>query len=354
MFFVLSGFLVSGLLFTEFKSRHCFSIVRFYMRRGWKILPPFATLIAATLIFSLLSSKQVRPLSLGAEVLFIQNYLPGLWNHTWSLAVEQHFYLLLPLVLTCILRWIRSSSIPLRLVFALEASVAVGGLLLRLLNWRIRPEYSHLTHLYPSHLRLDALFFGVAISYAYHFHTNQFIVSLTPWRRWLVISGVLLLTPAFVFQLETTPFIFTAGLTLFYLGSGMLLVGILLCDLAQNRITALVAILGSYSYSIYLWHMAVRNWGVPLVKKVCGLSLGFGCLTMVYLVGSLATGVLMAKIIEVPSLKLRDRWFPPRNQDVIEPSPQSTPMQAGPEKLCNPQSNYQKRKSCAIFGIKKG
>jgi peptidoglycan/LPS O-acetylase OafA/YrhL len=47
LFFVLSGFLVSGLLFTDYKSRGRLSIGRFYMRRGWKIYPPFFSLSAS-------------------------------------------------------------------------------------------------------------------------------------------------------------------------------------------------------------------------------------------------------------------------------------------------------------------
>lgn len=48
LFFVLSGFLVSGLLFTEYRSRGHLGVGRFYIRRGWKIYPPFIALIAAT------------------------------------------------------------------------------------------------------------------------------------------------------------------------------------------------------------------------------------------------------------------------------------------------------------------
>ena len=313
LFFVLSGFLVSGLLFTEYNSRSRLLVGRFFMRRGWKIYPPFVTLIAATAIGTFISGAPVDRRSLASELMFLQSYVPGLWDHTWSLAVEEHFYLLLPLVLILTLKLNRGSPTPLKPVLALAGGIAVLSLALRLLTWQYRPTYSHLTHLFASHLRLDSLFFGVAISYAYHFHKSRFIASLSPWRRWLIVGGFLLLTPAFVFQLETTPFIFTVGLTVFYLGSGMLLVGTFLCDVPRSRPVIVMATLGAYSYSIYLWHLFVREWGGPVVEVAWGTSAGFGLRTAVYLVGSLVVGVFMAKIVEVPALQLRDRWFPSRS-----------------------------------------
>ena len=71
-----------------------------------------------------------------------------------------------------------------------------------------------------------------------------------------MVGGILLLTPAFAFPLETTPFIFTVGLTFFYVGSGMLLVGVLLCDVPRTRPVVVLAALRASSYSIYLWHLA--------------------------------------------------------------------------------------------------
>src|SRR6185503_12438978 len=184
LFFVLSGFLVSGLLFSEYNLRNRLSIGRFFMRRGWKIYPPFLTLIAATVIGILIAGGPVKWQSLVSELMFLQGYVPGLWDHTWSLAVEEHFYLLLPVVLILTLKFNRGSPKPLKPVLALAGCVAVLSLVLRLLTWQYRPTYDHITHLFPSHLRFDSLFFGVAISYAYHFHKSRFIESLSPWRRW--------------------------------------------------------------------------------------------------------------------------------------------------------------------------
>jgi peptidoglycan/LPS O-acetylase OafA/YrhL len=325
VFFVLSGFLVSGLLFAECKARGRISIGRFYMRRGWKIYPPFFVLIGVTLLANASTDTAMPTSAIASEVFFLQSYVQGLWNHTWSLAVEEHFYLLLPLVLLLVLRMKRAASEPLKPVITIAAYLAAGSLLLRLLHWYYRPSFSYLDDFFASHLRLDSLFFGVVISYAYHFHTDRFVTVLSAWRRWLIGGGLLCLTPAFMFAPETTPFIYTAGFTLFYLGSGMLMVGVLLSRPPRSRIMAVTASLGAYSYSIYLWHMPVARWGALLVSRAFDIPLGYADRAVIYVFGSVVAGVVMAKLIEVPALRLRDAWFPRTAAGPIEESSAPSP-----------------------------
>jgi peptidoglycan/LPS O-acetylase OafA/YrhL len=317
LFFVLSGFLVSGLLFTEYRSRGSLGVGRFYLRRGWKIYPPFFVLIAATVLMNLREGWSIPTAALASELLFLQSYLPGLWNHTWSLAVEEHFYLLLPVALGLMLRRNQDSPMPLRSILSLAAGVAVFALACRILNWYLRPSYGNLTHLFASHLRLDALFFGVAISYAYHFHSSRFDRLFIPRRRFLMIGGALLLTPAFAFPLETTPFIYTIGLTIFYVGSGMMLVGILMSQIPQSHFVTALATLGKHSYSIYLWHMFVLGWGISLVEGTFDRELDSGTRLAMYFAGSFGLGIAMAKVVEVPVLRIRDRWFPSRSPGAL-------------------------------------
>ena len=104
LFFVLSGFLVSGLLFREIQSTGGVNLSRFYLRRALKIYPSVYLLLALTylLFTAALGWAQVSNTALG-DLLLSQNYLGGLWGHTWSLAVEEHFYLLLPVTLILLL-----------------------------------------------------------------------------------------------------------------------------------------------------------------------------------------------------------------------------------------------------------
>ncbi|MCE9604360.1 MAG: acyltransferase [Planctomycetia bacterium] len=318
LFFVLSGFLVAGLLFNEYQACGTISPWRFYVRRGWKIYPAFYVMIGVTLAYYAYRGVYLPKPAVLSELLFLQSYLPGLWNHTWSLAVEEHFYLLLPLVLVGLLRWNKKSVAPLRSILPLAGVVGALCLYWRIARWEAHPVFDNQTNLFPTHLRLDGLFFGVALSYLYHFHKPSFISLLKPWRGVLLIAGLLLLAPAFYWTFAD-PILFTVGFTMFYIGGGLLLVGVLLCDLPRDGFVGGVlkrlAKLGSYSYSIYLWHMPFLVWGVPLVQRMLGRPLGFSGAVVVYLSGSLVCGVVMAKCVEMPALKLRERWFPARSPE---------------------------------------
>src|ERR1035437_9769085 len=93
--FVLSGFLISGLLFIEYKKRNSISFKRFFIRRGLKLYPAFYVFLFVTFLDRLILHRvgSLRPFL--SEMLYVQNYGPSIWVHTWSLAVEEHFYILL-------------------------------------------------------------------------------------------------------------------------------------------------------------------------------------------------------------------------------------------------------------------
>jgi peptidoglycan/LPS O-acetylase OafA/YrhL len=318
LFFVLSGFLVSGLLFSEYKLRRQMSLVRFYTRRGWKIYPPFFLFIGVTILVVWIEGRTFPRSQLASEFFFLQSYIPGIWSHTWSLAVEEHFYLVLPAALIGIAHFNRRSATPLRPIVALALCVAVFTLAARLIHWHYYPAWSR-SHTAATHLRLDSLFCGVAIAYVYHFHTSRF-ESLRAWRWHLIVAGCAFLSPPFVPQLGAPPFLYTVGYTLFYLGSGMILIGVLLTDVSSNRVLRWGAAIGAYSYSIYLWHILVSSSGVRVVERLLGMPLGFGGKVAAYLIGALAVGAVMARAVEFPALKLRDRWFPARDNGPLQHS----------------------------------
>jgi peptidoglycan/LPS O-acetylase OafA/YrhL len=310
LFFVLSGFLVSGILFTEYRKRGEISIFRFYVRRGWRIYPAFFFLIAMTLLMDQLWGWERPARELFSELFFLQNYLWTMWGHTWSLAVEEHFYLLLPLLLTSLLWLRRGSTDPFKPLVLVAVFTGTALLVLRASNSWDPKSFSYQTHFFPTHLRIDSLLFGVCVSYAYHVHHAWFRRVFGPHRWLLIAGGIASLAPAFVFQLEKTPFIWTAGLTLFYLGSGALLTGVVLSEVPRTRIAVGLGAIGSYSYSIYLWHMPILILGVPTLEYRLSHNFSFFPRILIYLAGSVVVGVILAWLIEAPALRIRDRWFP--------------------------------------------
>jgi peptidoglycan/LPS O-acetylase OafA/YrhL len=309
LFFVLSGFLVSGLLFREYEKYRELHIGRFLIRRGFKIYPPFWLLIGVTVLLAAASTRTPPLGAIASELLFVQNYRPALWDHTWSLAVEEHFYFLLAFVLFLFAR--RETSEPFRFIPAAFVIIALLCLALRIHVGHSAP-YKHKTHLFPTHLRLDGLCFGVLLSYSFHRHPVAFLGTARRFKYVFASIGVLMLLPAFYYPLETTSFISTFGLTLFYLGSGSLLIAALGTESPRTSFGSALAYAGSHSYSVYLWHMSVALWGTLIVSHLLSGNYNWHVYTLVYLIGAIGFGIGMAVITEFPVLRIRDRVFPSR------------------------------------------
>ena len=116
LFFVLSGFLVSNLLFQEYTKTGNVKPLRFLARRGLKIYPLYYLMIFVFWQVSVYFDPNyaaTHQKHLLVECLFVQNYLPQfmMTNQTWSLAIEEHFYIGL-----AVLMWERGPQPALRLL----------------------------------------------------------------------------------------------------------------------------------------------------------------------------------------------------------------------------------------------
>jgi peptidoglycan/LPS O-acetylase OafA/YrhL len=323
LFFVLSGFLISGLLYSEYKRRQDISFKRFFVRRGLKIYPAFYVLILATFAAQhLLWRGRPAPLqNFFNEFLFIQNYRYGVWGHTWSLAVEEHFYIGLALLLLLLVRISSNRSNPFRSIPAIFAAVALSCLVLRCLTiWAFPPAdnlTAHVTN--PTHERIDALFFGVFIGYLYHFRLEVIQKLLRPWgnRFAIAIPSALLLSVCYFFARDSHVLL-AFGFTALYLGFGGLLLlslevrGIFAGGIAKflEPLGTAAAYLGRHSYSIYLWHTPFLQVVDVVLRKVIPVPVAPLAVSIVKIVGSCVLGIVFAHLIEFPVLKFRDRFFP--------------------------------------------
>ena len=286
LFFVLSGFLISGLLFSEFEETGNVRMQRFFVRRGMKIYPAFYG-------FLLITFPMTRALGVGRlfnEAAFLQSYLPACWSHTWSLSVEEIFYLALPMIIALLIKIRKLSAIPF---------LALG---LIVLCTTLR-SFAQQSAFAQAHMRCDALFSGVALAYYKHFRAELF----TKWSRsrWMLPVSLLLLLP-WIFADHSGPSPSNPALT-----SVVLAFTALVCWSQSIAIPApLIAAIGAYSYSIYLWHMPLALfWGNIMTNSVAGF--------IAYLVVSIFVGVLAASIIELPMLRLRDKLFPSRTRSTL-------------------------------------
>jgi peptidoglycan/LPS O-acetylase OafA/YrhL len=178
---------------------------------------------------------------------------------------------------------------------------------------------------YASHNRIDALFFGVLIGYAYHFRREVLERLVQPWwsRVLIGVLSLMFLSVAYWFDRETW-FFGAIGYVLIYLAcGGILLLSLFVRDVLPKAVQTLVRLLGTalakvgtYSYSIYLWHGAVGAYLLGRARTLLHLSLTHGEQASLFLVESLIVGIAMSVLIEYPVLHLRDKLFPAPNNVV--------------------------------------
>jgi peptidoglycan/LPS O-acetylase OafA/YrhL len=311
LFFVLSGFLISGLLFSEFRQKGSIRFARFALRRALKIYPAFYVLVLLTILIRILYHRPepiLRPFL--NDLFFLQSYYPGTYGHFWSLSVEEHFYIFLPVLMYLMIRLSAPRRRPDPFCYFPVVFLFIAALLLSFRLWTSSHiPFSWQTHLFPTHLRIDSLLFGVVLSYMAHFHAEKFWRLTRPRYPLLLLVGFFFISPGFLLTQET-PWMYTYGSSLLYLGFGAILIGTLAAPIesapqAVRFVFRWLGFIGGFSYSIYLWHIPLLIWlgslGI-LRKPYLGSS--------AFVLGSLALGIITSKLIEIPVVRLRDRLFP--------------------------------------------
>lgn len=312
LFFVLSGFLISGLIFGEYCQHKEFRPVRFLIRRGFKIYPLYYIVILIGLLLpGLFLNRSFYSKDLYSELLFVVNYVnsgdPPL-GHLWSLAVEEQFYFFLSIFLFILIKFYKLS-----LTIFLNTYIIffVTGFVCRAINfyeyngswWKVVPL---------SHERFDSLFFGVLLSYIFRFEK-----ALLKWftdRAWviLVISlcAVLLnFSQSVSWKVKS---IVLLGINPIFFGFIMIVL-LEMKQLCNSKFIKPFSFIGKYSYSIYLFHPLIINVvknetnGMPFLYYTVSFS------------GSIISGIALSKLIEFPFLKIRDKFFPSRTNILLNP-----------------------------------
>lgn len=317
LFFILSGFLISGLLFKEIDETGGLRLGRFWARRAFKILPSYCFLLivlAATGATGWLdlSSLGTAAHSFLVHGLFLQNYLASTVNGpTWSLAVEEHFYLLLPLLLLLV----RGGATR---IDSRRFLLMIVPLLLLPLAFRVQRALAgiQLDDFMQTHFRFDSLLFGVLTQWLIR-TKSPFVSMIARHKRvFAAISGLLIL-PLFFYP-RPHPFMFTIGFSMAAIGYALLL--LLVVSAApgpwqSNRIVAVVSTVGIWSYNIYLWHFFLGAVHLPfytstqqwIATNVPRAGLAAAAQFAFFAAASIGVGALLTQVIEKPFLALRDR-----------------------------------------------
>jgi len=308
LFFVLSGFLVSGLLFKEYQKFGQVNLKRFFIRRGFKIYPSFYFFIIFDFGLHYCLNYQLTDFNLTkliAEVLFVQNYFPRLWDHTWSIAIEEHFYIFLIIII--FLSYTKNQASFIKRIKIISIATLVMVLAMRTyacLNGNISLAY------YQTQFRIDSLMLGVLISLLYHFHNQKLSQFVVKYKTLLTAIFFIGMIPFFYFPVDYF-WISSIGFSILALLFGILL--LLIIDFhfqnIKNKTLAFiikkVAFIGFYSYNIYLWHLMVL-----LLLKMLKIDFNIYYLFSVYFILSIFTGWLISISIEKRGLRWRDRYYP--------------------------------------------
>ncbi len=337
LFFVISGFLISTLLFNEYQKTGKINILKFMIRRSIKIIPLFY------LTYPLYLTPYLIPVNfkLSAcipELFFFQNYDTGFGYSnppSWSLAVEMHFYLLVAIILYIAAK---NKTITPEETHQKHTLVSLKNILFLILIFIFLIRFfQNYTQQFPapqlyamSHLRIDSLIAGVLLSYFFHFKSASLISFYRKYKFVLFsIAFIFIAWTPFLNPIESV-FIRTFGFSMLYIA---LSITLLICLISENLIERLSKFMGSKvmlglitigaaSYPIYLIHWffghSTADFMNTMVKKSGYLpeNLANGFLSsadFVFILGStlsIATGIILNRSVEKFILNLRDKILP--------------------------------------------
>lgn len=309
VFFVVSGLLIGRILVAKWDTPEPFRFPSFFAARAFKIWPSYYTMLfvgtgAAYLLYRVERPEMLITIEHWPRYLFFfQNYRgtphPA-FDHVWSLCVEEHFYVLLP-VSMLVLRRITGQKIK-PLFFLVGGAIALG-MLGKLAGFRFGKETYSATH-----NRIDALAWGVLLAVLVRFKPE--LVKKAP-RLPLVLAGVVIFFGALAFDVLAEKRGMPIGdffhkvilFTLVPFSVFLAILGAYHTDPTKGPLRGLfwpVRFVAYYSYNWYLWHPVVG----PYITK----HLGSGVVgSIVYVTLTFALGVLFTVRVEEPALVLRNR-----------------------------------------------
>jgi peptidoglycan/LPS O-acetylase OafA/YrhL len=315
LFFTLSGFLVGGLLLRQYAEKGHVDAGRFIVRRMFKIWPAYYVLI----LFHSVVGRHPLDSFLWQNLTHLQNYFGTSISQTWSLAVEEHFYLFLPALLLLFARWkMRAGSI-----ISVLGGICIIVLIARCL---VVAGGDLQAAFFYTQYRIDSLLYGVILAAIYWMKPDvyQGIAKRTGW----LLAVVAVLVAWLVLATKHEPLDESIGYTIQAIGFCAFIVLMLEHSgkVRASRVYRGVAWLGVYSYGIYLWHSLALAPGDIVIRKATALGLPPAAIWFVALAAQAAVaiiaGYVMTRAVEYPFLRLRNALFPAkRNASVREEMP---------------------------------
>lgn len=303
LFFVISGLLVGGILIKQFKGSKGINFWKFIFQRGFKIWPSYYWFLIFGTLVAILCYRNIEPdyiinpnlKDISRYIFFYQNYTGGPdhrpFDVVWSLCIEEHFYVLLPVALIITAKIFSNK---LRYLLLTVCSLILAGIVFKFLSlWLTHSKDTYM----GTHSKLDALGWGVLLAVFVNYYDSY--LKDQQWLKILFPIGVLLFSVGLYLFANWDNFYFKkVG---FYSLSPfcffLMILGLYHHDFSKWKPFRFVAY---YSYNWYLWHRIF----LLIISRYFGASfLGF----VVYLIVSFGTAMLFTIFIEEKFLSIRER-----------------------------------------------
>lgn len=321
LFFVLSGYLIGNQVFSALAKGSDLSLKLFYIRRFLRTLPNYYFVLALYFLFpEVLSGPYTAPL--WSFLTFTQNFdmhAGETFTHSWSLCIEEQFYLIFP-VLTLLIAYAKRS---LTLGWVTIIGSILVAMFLRGFNWsehggssissRDFMEYIY----YSSITRFDELLPGIAIALLKNFHPSRYEAILRRGNL-LLVTGLLSTTTmlylfynyAYIEGYGTTFLVTTFGYSFLAISFAILV----LAALSPNSLLHNIRIPGAasialWSYAIYLIHKPLFQ---VLKTQLTELGIEINTIAGMTVIMSISIfcGWSLYALVETPFMKFRDKYFP--------------------------------------------
>ncbi|EGQ3993623.1 acyltransferase family protein [Staphylococcus pseudintermedius] len=270
-FFVISGYLITSLLLTEYHNTGKIELMSFWLRRVKRLIPAVLFLVMGVIVLSLIfmptEIQKVRADSIAA-IFYVSNWWYIMQNvdyfeqfavqplkHLWSLAIEEQFYLVFPIVLLSLLSFIRRlKSIGIIFLILLVISM-IAMMVLYVPNENVARVY------FGTDTRIQTLLMGVLLALVWP--PFQLKAKVNRQMRTMIdtagVVGLAILFICFKFVSETNSILYYGGfflistVTLLVIASSVHPSGYFAKFLGNKVFT----FIGSRSYSLYLWHYPI-------------------------------------------------------------------------------------------------
>lgn len=281
IFFVLSGYLITNILLTQWEKNQTLQLKQFWLRRFRRLIPAAYVMIVVVVIFSVLFHSEILKNLRGdaiASFFYVSNWwfifhnvsyfdsfgMPSPLKNLWSLAIEEQFYLIWPVFLLVFLRWVKNPKLLLKIVIGLGLLSAIWMTILYVPGTDPSRVY------YGTDTRLFDLLSGCALAFVWPF--NRLSPNI-PKRSKAALNIVGTISILFFFLItalvsEYQPFLYRGGL-LFVAIMGVVMIATIAHPASYlSKIFSFKPLrwIGTRSYGIYLWHYPIITLTTPVLE----------------------------------------------------------------------------------------